>query len=79
MAELGRCSMANNAARGMMGSVAGDIAVGTMMALVVVKLLNSGADAVRSGEMVKSSHWVQGPAMSRVDVELSIRLPVQII
>ena len=45
MAELGRCSMANNAARGMMGSVAGDIAVGTMMALVVVKLLNSGAEA----------------------------------
>ena len=71
--------MANNATREMMGSVAGDIAVGTMMALVVVKLLNSGADAARSEKMVKSSYWVQGPAMSRIDVELSIRLPVQII
>jgi hypothetical protein len=71
--------MANNAAREMMGSVAGDIAVGTMMALVVVKPPDSGADDVRSGAMVKSSHWVQGPAMSRIDVELSIRLPTQII
>jgi hypothetical protein len=50
-----------------------------MVAPVVVKLLGSVADAVRSGAIVKSSHWVQGPVMSRIDVELSMRLLTQII
>jgi hypothetical protein len=46
---------------------------------LVTRRMYGEADDVRETAMVKSSRWVQGPAMSRIDVELSIRLPTQII